>query len=523
MRLSRLLSVLLVCLFVAGLLNGVVPTSYSQSDCTVTIQPGESIQAAVDNAIPGDVICLEAGVYTENISNVQSMTIRGAGHDSDGNWLTSIRSLSLGTQVLNVFNEGQPILFNLEDVEILDAQRFNDDQLCATDDQTICPDGVALEGDVTARLINVRISGHADDGLSVLGADVTLENSVVEINGDSGIFMLGYTGFGASTLEVENVIARQNGVDGLLLIGLGELHVANSQFSENGDDGYSVIGSFDQIATLADSQIINNLGDGIFLQDNPDQLVISESEISGNGSCGIRGIGTSVAHGSGNIMHQNRGADLCGNLDFGLRNPLTAETRQTRIEHPGEFDSLQEAIDAIAPGGTITLSSGTFNESMTLWKPVVLEGAGRDSTFIEGMLSLTGNAQGVEIRDVEVSGSPIDGILLHGTSRALIEHVVVASNNTHGIALWDSAQLELRNAIVTSNGINPGCNQACHGIFVNDSAAITIAETEISGNNGWGLAANIEKCGFSEDQFSGSIELDNVTATDNGRRDICVP
>jgi parallel beta-helix repeat protein len=52
---------------------------------TFTVHPGESIQAAVDAAQPGDTIVVEAGVYRENVEvRKDDLTIRGAGSGEDG-------------------------------------------------------------------------------------------------------------------------------------------------------------------------------------------------------------------------------------------------------------------------------------------------------------------------------------------------------------------------------------------------------------------------------------------------------
>lgn len=52
-----------------------------QPSCTVTVQPGQSIQEAIDRASEGAVICISADnfPYMEHLTITKSLTLRGAG------------------------------------------------------------------------------------------------------------------------------------------------------------------------------------------------------------------------------------------------------------------------------------------------------------------------------------------------------------------------------------------------------------------------------------------------------------
>ena len=70
---------------VAGSLGVVAPASASNG----VVRPGESIQAAIDHARPGDTIRVAAGEFRENLTiTTNGITLRGAGSGKHGTLLT---------------------------------------------------------------------------------------------------------------------------------------------------------------------------------------------------------------------------------------------------------------------------------------------------------------------------------------------------------------------------------------------------------------------------------------------------
>ena len=82
---------LLVAIFILALISSVGTAA------EIIVQPGGSIQKAVDNSKPGDVITLKPGTYTENINvNINSLTIRSASGNPDN---TIIKAKNSGANV----------------------------------------------------------------------------------------------------------------------------------------------------------------------------------------------------------------------------------------------------------------------------------------------------------------------------------------------------------------------------------------------------------------------------------------
>lgn len=67
-----------VALVGLGVGVGWAPAAGAQDHCDATVSHGDSIQAAVDEADPGDAICVEPGVYRESVTlDVGDLTLQG--------------------------------------------------------------------------------------------------------------------------------------------------------------------------------------------------------------------------------------------------------------------------------------------------------------------------------------------------------------------------------------------------------------------------------------------------------------
>lgn len=75
--------------------------------------------------------------------------------------------------------------------------------------------------------------------------------------------------------------------------------------------------------------------------------------------------------------------------------------------HP--FSTITEGIDAVAPGKSVLVSAGTYNEQLIINKGITLQGAGKESTSITILVEYIGNLITVTADDVTISGFNIDG------------------------------------------------------------------------------------------------------------------
>jgi hypothetical protein len=137
-------------------------TAKIEQTCTITVNPGQSIQAAIDGATEGAVICLTAGTWKEDLLIEKSLTLRGVGRDQ-----TILKGLS---PVIAVIEVGTIVSgeVNIKDLTIDSSDNDGD--------------GITIHG--PTRVDNSIISNARPVGIEVIGnIQFTLTNSIIFNNG----------------------------------------------------------------------------------------------------------------------------------------------------------------------------------------------------------------------------------------------------------------------------------------------------------------------------------------------------
>jgi parallel beta-helix repeat protein len=169
--------------------------------CTVTVRPGRSIQAAIDAAEEGAVICLAEGSWEENLVIEKGLTLRGLGSGK-----SVIKGLRDGEPVLLIYSDAK-IEATVEGLTLAEAKGWR----CA-ERPLRCPNGLSLGGKVKATIrgntisgngygISMRasaqasisgntISGNRWDSISMEdSAQATIQGNTISGNRQHGIFM----------------------------------------------------------------------------------------------------------------------------------------------------------------------------------------------------------------------------------------------------------------------------------------------------------------------------------------------
>ncbi|MCK4443904.1 MAG: right-handed parallel beta-helix repeat-containing protein, partial [Thermoplasmata archaeon] len=149
---------------------------------------------------------------------------------------------------------------------------------------------------------------------------------------------------------------------------------------------------------------------------------------------------------------------------------------------PGNYTTIQSAIDDAGAGNTVFVYKGKYLENVIVDKPLNLTGEGRNTTLIDG--SGTGDVVYISANWVNVTGFTIansdlgatdSGIKLWHGGNSSISNSSISANNGNGVYIVKSENNTISSNVVSLNGR--------YGIFQDESRNNTIVDNEIFSNN----------------------------------------
>ncbi len=185
-----------------------------------------------------------------------------------------------------------------------------------------------------------------------------------------------------------------------------------------------------------------------------------------------------------------RGFVLCALMLFITGAINGAEGATIRV--PGDYKTIQEAVDHASAGDTVVVSPGRYRGNITLKEDIILQGAGADSTIIEGdgTGSVIEGASGAVVEGFTITGSgrkgktgiTMDAGISANNAPMTIANNRIINNNT-GIKLYYSPSNIINNVIADSDN---------YGVYLSYSDS-TVKNNIIINNKNHGIYCSYSK------------------------------
>ncbi len=299
----------------------------AQADCTVTVEPGQSIQEAIDGASEGVVICLSAGTWEENLVIEKSLTLQGreAGATllkgtvtikNAARVMISDMHIVRGSPGVDINQQAQVQLNrvrltdNTSGVEVGESSRVSVTESELSNNEY----GLFLGGQARASIRDSRIIRNLFGGIYGNSVELTITQSMIS---ESGPQAEGLKVWGSSRVIIEDSEFSTNGLQALVAGDTSEVMIRNTRFIDNGsryeppswftEDGLSIDGAahvvLEQVQVtgsgqsgleisgqarveIRNSQITHNQWDGLVLEDEA-ELQLEAVTVANNQSDGI--------------------------------------------------------------------------------------------------------------------------------------------------------------------------------------------------------------------------------------------
>ena len=348
-----------------------------------------SIQEAVEAASFGATINVLQGTYEENVLITKSLTLYAQSKEVILIAENSNTSLLEIVEVSSVWIKG----FTFQGTKDAGVSIRQSSHIHLINNSIISARiGIEVENSRDTTLIGNFITQNNITGISIADSDmIVIQDNIIVENGGPHIDSAGIW-----LIQVGQAVLQGNHIE------------ANNNTRGPGGRGISI---------LYVSQPPEFIGGT--------ELLLENNVIQGHKGCGVWANGFVCVQGANNYIQGNH-PDLCGEVDAEVRLSPVLLSEQDVIKVPDDYASLQDGLDAVPSGGTVLITSGTYQESVTIPKPLTLRGEGRVilqallTSFIA--LSVPASVQGVRIESLIIEG----GIQING------EDVVLQDNQLRG-------------------------------------------------------------------------------------------
>ena len=165
---------------------------------------------------------------------------------------------------------------------------------------------------------------------------------------------------------------------------------------------------------------------------------------------------------------------------------------------PSDFPTIQEAINAASSGATILVSSGVYHENVIINETLMLLGADKQDTIIDGSTNSQGYSEAVGVTvaadNVTVNGftvrnrlSATTGVRLDHSNGSIVSGNIITKGGKYGILLFHCNNNTVSDNIISYTGTSPYADLYGEGIALLSSHNNTVRDNLVAHSNIDGL------------------------------------
>ena len=251
-----------------------LPIDLSASQCTTVITPNDQLQAVIDEATSGDVLCLGEGEWTSSAIVETSVTLRG---------VSRAQSVVTGAEpgdptfwIRSPHPDEQTPSVTIERLTI----RGHPERGCSDWYADRCADGLRVTDRAGVRVSHVDIEKSGFHGIRLQDRGwAEIAHTVITENRGNGVQI---TERGRATILRSTI--QENGRDGIAATDGATLDLADIELTGNGDSGLEM-GQWAS-GSLINSTVAGNGAEGVQLA-NSSELMLERNVIQNNETFGV--------------------------------------------------------------------------------------------------------------------------------------------------------------------------------------------------------------------------------------------